>query len=215
MTLTPAQVRAIVARVDRDDIHITTLRDDLIDHLCCETEAMMDRGLSFEEAFREAMKDLAPSGLKQIQFQTLLLLFPKLFLMKKAMYILGLLTTISMTMGITFKLLHMPGADQLFNFGFLFFALVFLPMVAIRKFSQKEKRPMYEKIKTVLGFVSTIGVGISVLLKIYTRFEMSSNILLISISIFCFGFLPFLFYDLYQDALRKPENENNLEDQLL
>lgn len=215
MTLTPKQVRAIVERVERDDIYIATLRDDLVDHLCCATESRMEQGLSFETAFREALGELAPSGLKQIQFQTLLLLFPKLFIMKKVMYILGLATTISMTMGLMFKILHMPGGEGLFNYGFLVFALIFLPMVAIKKFAQREKRPMYEKIKTVLGFISTVGVGVAILLKIYMKLEISGVMLLTSVSIFCFGFLPFLFYDLYKESLKEPAKENNLEDQLL
>ena len=31
--------------------------------------------------------------------------------MKKFMYLIGLLTSIGMIMGVTFKILHMPGAD--------------------------------------------------------------------------------------------------------
>jgi hypothetical protein len=215
MVLTSEQVKAIANRVDDGGIFMDSLKDDLIDHICCAIESRMSNGIPFETAFSEAMKDLAPFGLNEIQMQTIFLLHPKMLIMKKVMYILGLATTISMTMGLTFKILHMPGADQLFNYGFLTFALVFLPMVAIKKFMQKEKRSMYEKLKTTFGFVSTVGVGTAVLLKMVTKLEMSSVFLLISISIFCFGFLPFLFYDLYRESLKSPEKENNLEDQLL
>jgi hypothetical protein len=215
MVLTSEQIRAIANSIGDGGIFMDSLKNDLIDHMCCAIESRMSDGIPFEIAFSEAMKDLAPAGLNEIQTQTILLLHPKMLIMKKIMYLLGLGTTISMTMGLMFKLLHMPGGEQLFNYGFLIFALVFLPMVAIKKFAQKEKRPMYEKIKTVLGFISTIGVGCAILLKIATDYETSSIILLISVSIFCFGFLPFLFYDLYKESLGDPEKQNNLEDQLL
>src|SRR6187401_1277375 len=137
MKLSPEQIGIIRKHVDTSAISIDSLKDDVLDHLCCVVEINMQRGRSFDNAVQEALTDLAPDGLDEIQRETVFLLnSTKIIHMKKIMYGVGLITAISMTMGLTFKILHMPGADELFNFGFFGFTLIFLPcspLIDLRK----------------------------------------------------------------------------------
>ena len=50
--------------------------------------------------------------------------------MKKLLYLIGFIGSVTLTGGITFKLLQLPGANQLFMVGFLLLLLVFIPFVA-------------------------------------------------------------------------------------
>src|SRR6187549_709226 len=126
MTLSQDQVILIRDYVDQNRISIETLRDDLLDHLCCCVEEKLDEGKPFGESLRESVHELAPDGLQRLEHETLLLINTNNIVMKKFMYLIGLLSTMSMSIGFAFSLLHMPGAFQLLSYGFLTFALVFL-----------------------------------------------------------------------------------------
>ena len=202
MILTQEQVSAVKDVVMREGVTLPSLTDDVVDHLCCLVELQMYDGQSFERALTNAIKELAPAGLFKIQLETYYLLQSNQITMKKFIYGIGLLTTISMTNGIMFKLLHMPGGEELFNYGFLTFAIFFLPAMAIMKLRQKTERPRYEKLKIIVGLISAVGVGAAVVLKMFSQLDPSGTFLLISVSIFCFGFLPLKFYSMYRRELK-------------
>jgi hypothetical protein len=207
MKLTEGHIKIIQEFVDQQ-ISIITLKDDVLDHLCCSVEHMMSQGKSFEDSLQNSIRELAPQGLVALEHETIYLLQRKNIPMKKMMYSIGLVTTISMTMGLMFKILHMPGADQLLDYGFLTFALIFLPMVAVTKFRQNGYQSLFQKLKSLLGWLSAAGVGLAVLLKMAVKLESSELVLMVSVSIFCFGFLPFLFYDLYKGSFKKEKQDN-------
>lgn len=201
MKVTAEQVAIIRKQVEQSGIINEMLRDDVLDHLCCVVEIKLSKGVNFDQALQEASHELAPEGLIEIQRETVFLLNPsKIILMKKIMYSIGLMTSISMTMGLTFKILHMPGADELFNLGFFGFTLVFLPMITIDRYKQNLHRALSERLRLILGFLSAVLIGFSVLFKIFHR-PNADVMLLIGITIFSFGFLPFLFFSMYKKSI--------------
>ncbi|NJM24767.1 MAG: hypothetical protein HC859_03855 [Bacteroidia bacterium] len=197
--LSVEQVKHIAQAVADEGITRRLLYDDLVDHLCCSTETAMRDGDSFEQALSKAISDLGT--LQRIDFETSYLLNPIQIIMKKFVYFIGLATTISMTMGVMFKLLHMRGGEQLFNYGFLTFLLVFLPAVVFYKFRNKNMSGI-ERAQSLVGVLSAVGVGAAVVLKIFSQLDPSGVFLLVSVSIFCFVFLPLKFYTLYRESLR-------------
>lgn len=201
MMLSSQQVDQIRSYVDQNHVEILSLRDDVIDHLCCSVEFKIEEGKTFEDSLREALNELAPEGLEKLEYETILLLESGNILMKKLMYVIGLLTTIAMSVGFTFRLLHMPGGFELLNYGFLTFALVFLPMATYNNFRMKVKRTWAEKLRIVLGFVSALIVGGSVFLKMM-HYPGVDGLLLLGVGIFSFGFLPCLFYSMYERSIR-------------
>lgn len=201
MQVSAEQLSIIKNYLQQSNITIVTLKDDLLDHLCCVVETKMAEGKEFETCVLEALHELAPDGLEKIQQETILLLYTtKMMRMKKIMYAIGLLSAISITMGLTFKILHMPGAEQLFNLGFFPFVLIFLPMIAIDRYKRNPALATFEKLRMGSGFLSSVVIGSSVFFKIF-HLEGANILLLTGIGIFCFTFLPFLFFSMYKKSI--------------
>lgn len=201
MKVTADQVAIIKKQIEQSGILNEALRDDVLDHICCVVEIKLSSGKNFDLALQEAYHELAPEGLIEIQNETIFLLNPtKIIIMKKIMYTIGLLTSIGMTMGLTFKILHMPGADELFNLGFFGFTLVFLPMITIDRYKQNLHKALSERLRLILGFLSAVLIGMSVLFKIFHR-PNADVMLLVGIAVFSFGFLPFLFFSMYKKSI--------------
>ena len=163
----------------------------------------MDKGQSFGEAFQRALMELAPKGLDHIQYETEYLLQSHIIIpMKKLMFLIGLATAMSMTMGLMMKFLHMPGGEELVNFGFLGFALLFLPMLTVSRYKDSPGKLSYEKAKIVFGFLSALFTGLAVLFKMTMDLEISTIMLMTGASVFAFGFLPLQFFSMYRKSIR-------------
>ena len=74
MKLSTEQINIIKETVNKSLIKLPTLKDDIIDHLCCVVEIKMDRQQNFDSAFKEALHDLAPDGLDEVYKATIFLL---------------------------------------------------------------------------------------------------------------------------------------------
>ena len=177
-----------------------SLKDDLLDHFCCFVEHEMKKGFSFEAAYAEAKKQICPNGLNEIQEETIYLLnASKILIMKKVMYSIGLITSICISVGWLFTVLHWPGGGKLFTYGFLGFVLLFLPMLAIDRYKISIAQALSERLKIILGFFSAFVTALSVVFKML-HWQGSSVLLMIGVLLFSFGFLPFLFFRMYKKA---------------
>jgi len=200
MKLSVEQIEIIRIMVDQSRIDIQTLKDDVLDHLCCETESKMGQRKSFEIALKEALQELAPDGLDKIQQETIYLLnTSKLLFMKKVMYLIGLITTISMSIGWTFRILNWSGGSELLTYGFLGFVLLFIPMVTINYFKVNLRSGLSEKLRIILGLFSGVIVGLAIVLK-FLHLPGADQLLFGGALLFSFGFLPFLFFSMYKKA---------------
>jgi hypothetical protein len=200
MKLSDEQVAIIQERIDRSQISIPTLKDDVLDHLCCAVESKLAVGKTFEEATPEAIRELAPDGLDEIQQETVFLLNTKVILMKKAIYSIGLASAIAMSIGLMFKFMRWPGADQLITYGFLGFSLLFVPMAFADHFKVKQQASLPEKLRILFGMLSAAATALSVTLKLF-HLPGADYLLLIGAMLFSFGFLPFLFFGLYKKSV--------------
>ena len=200
MKLSTEQINKVRHVIDLSAIRNTSLKDDVLDHLCCVVEYKMTGGRSFEEALPEALKELAPDGLDEIQRETVFLLnSAKIILMKKVMFSFGLISSMALSLGWLFKFLHMPGADQLIDYGFFGFALIFVPMLAIDQFKVSINKALSEKLRIILGLVSAIITCAAVLFKIL-HLQGGDLLLFGGALIFIFGFLPFQFFTMYRKS---------------
>lgn len=200
MTLSEEQVEYIRNRVKHGGIGIAALQDDVLDHLCCVVEMKMEESIEFDVALTAAIQEFAPEGLAQIEQETLLLLNAKTMNMKKVMYGIGFASTSSMSMGLTFKLLHMPGGDQLVTYGFLTFALIFLPLVVINHFKVNLHTPWTDRVRVILGILSALTTGMAIVFKSFSL-QWAEVLLLTGATLFSFGFLPFLFFTMYKRSV--------------
>jgi hypothetical protein len=197
MKLSKEQIDIIRLVIDQSHIEIQTLKEDLLDQLCCVIENKMGKK-TFEVSLGEALMDLAPNGLDEIQRETVYLLnSSKIFFMKKLIYLIGLITAIAMSLGGTFRILRWHGADELLVYGFLGFAFLFTPMLAVSYFKENLRKALSEKIRIVLGILSGLTVGLAIVFK-FLHLQGADFLLLGGALLFSFGFLPFLFFGMYR-----------------
>ncbi|AHM61629.1 hypothetical protein D770_16875 [Flammeovirgaceae bacterium 311] len=199
--LSDEEIARLEAQINRSAISSQALKDDLLDHFCCFIEHEMKKGQTFEEAHRKAWQQICPNGLDEIQQETIFLLNAKnIIFMKKVMYAIGLLSSISISIGWLFKILGWLGGGDLFTYGFLAFVLIFLPMLAIDRYKLVLNKALTEKLRVILGFTSAIVTGLAVLFKIM-HLQGANMLLILGIFLFSFGFLPFLFFRMYKKSL--------------
>ena len=177
-----------------------TLKDDLLDHICCFIEHELEEGASFEAAYALAWQQVCPNGLQEIQEETIdLLNSNRIIAMKKIMFAIGLVSSIGISIGWLFTIMHWPGGGALFTYSFLGFAFLFLPMLAFDRYKIGIGKEPSEKLRTILGFSSALIIGFSVAFKML-HLQGASVMLITGIFLFTFGFLPFLFFRMYKNA---------------
>jgi hypothetical protein len=205
MSLTKDQVETIKNFVSRNNITLPTLRDDLVDHLCCEIEVLMLEGKNFDASLRQAVYNLSPHGLSFIQQRTFFLLDGKIMInMRKLTFIIGSLSAMSMSFGWLLKVLAFPGVgNPFFGLGAAAFLMLFLPLLAINYFRRNTK-PMTHKLKMMFGVVSVFFLGIAFLARIM-HLPGADEVLWAGGIVFIFGFLPTLFYDFYKKSISPSE----------
>lgn len=202
MKLTPDQLQQVRRRVEADGITIETLKEDVIDHLCCVIEVKMERSRSFEAGLKEAIDELAPDGLNVLEFETVFLLNSnRIILMKKLMYSIGALSSMSFVAGWAFGILHLPGAFELSAYGFLGFALLFMPLYAIDYYKTSIQRALSEKLRFFLGLLSAVMMAASVIFKMLHLPLLPTFFLIVGTATFVVGFLPFLFFGMYRKSI--------------
>jgi hypothetical protein len=200
MSLSAEHVRIISSIVDESAINIKTLRDDLIDHLCCTVEIKMQNGGRFDTAVVTALQEIAPRGLESLQSQTDdLLRSPKAIFMKGMMFAIGFVSAIAVSLGWLFVTLRWPGGRELFNTGFLGLLLVFIPMIAIHRFTIARRKALSEKLRILAGSISGFIIGLSLVFKVL-HLRGADVILITGVLLFTFGFLPVLFFNLYRKS---------------
>ena len=201
MKLTPEQEEVIANTVDAQGLRITTLRDDVIDHLCCVVESGLGKGQSFQQLLNQALFDLAPNGLEDIENKTIFLLNSKrILIMKKLLYLTGFIGAVTLTAGVTFKLLYIPYGFELFTIGFLTLLLVFIPLLAFDRYKVAISKALNERIKIILGTAAAVITGLAGLFKLM-HLQGADMLLLAGAFIFAFGFLPFLFFTMYKKSI--------------
>jgi hypothetical protein len=169
MSLSREQVETIKEFVTQNRVTMPTLKDDVVDHLCCEVEVFMANGKSFESSLRQAVYELAPHGLSFIQQQTYFLLDRKIMLnMRKLTFIIGSVSAMSMSFGWLLKILRMPEVgNPFFAIGSSAFLLLFLPMLAVNYYRSSQK-PLFQKVKMTFGILSAVIIGMAFLWKFCT-----------------------------------------------
>lgn len=201
MKLTTDQESMVENFVDSQGLNIQSLRDDVIDHLCCVVESELGKDKSFEQLLDKATMDLAPNGLIEIQQKTIYLLNSKrIIIVKRLMYLIGFIGSITLTSGVTFKLLQMPFGTELFTVGFLTLLLIFVPLIAIDRYKVSLSKAISVKLKIILGVVAAVVTGLSGLFKLM-HLQGADLLLMLGAFAFAFGFLPFYFFTMYKKSV--------------
>jgi hypothetical protein len=203
--LTSSQLETIRQEVDFSEISISTLQDDLLDHLICSVEDKLNDGNSFSYALNNSVLELAPKGFKQIEKETIDLLNHNSIPMKKLTYSIGLVTSMMMAVGLALSTLRWPGGGSfrdpgLISYGFISFVMLFLPLVVLTSLKSNPNLPAGDRTRLTIGLVNGLMAGVGVLLKIMHT-TAANEFLVLSTALFIFGFLPSLFFTMYKKSI--------------
>ncbi len=129
MALERNQISIIEADVNRASIVLDELRDELIDHLCCEVEKLIDDGLTFEEAYGHIKKTVTIEMLQSIEENTIQQLDKNYQLMKNLMRITGNVSLILIAAGTVMRIFAITGSAIVLTSAFAILCLFFIPLV--------------------------------------------------------------------------------------
>ncbi len=162
--LNDQQVKIIHDILVKHGITYNALHIDLLDHICCMVEENMDNGLDFDESLTLSISKFGVSNIYQIQENTIYLLTLKLNKMKKVVGIFGIISALSVILGVFFKIQHWPGAGILLIVGLIITALFVFPTMAYLDIKQGQST--IHKLHSLSGYVSAILLSLATLVKI-------------------------------------------------
>ena len=199
-TLDIEKIGLIESIVEKEELHYSHLKEDLVDHICCDIEVLMDGGMKFKEALKKVKKEIGIGGLKKIQESTLFLIDKKYRKMKRTMRIFGLVSPTLMSLGGLFKIQHWPGAGIMLTLGAILLSFVFLPsaLIVMYKETQSKKRVLVY----VAGFIGAFAYILGVLFKIQ-HWPGAGILLTIGLGFLALVFLPSLLVSKCMDETNK------------
>jgi hypothetical protein len=202
-SLTGDQIDFINSDIAKRGIEMESLRNDLLDHVCCIIEEEYDGKSDFAEFYIRVIKRFYKSELKEIQEETILhLTFKNYYVMKKTMIYSGAFTAFTLIMGSFFKVMHYPGAGILFALAILTASLLFLPLNFLLK--SKEEPKMLDKFIIGSGFFAFMLFSLGVLFRIQ-HWQGAMYLWMTSLVITFIIFIPMYFVS----GIRRPEKKTN------
>lgn len=198
MNLSHENLLVIKQVIDDSPISRESMRENIVDHLCCAVEFKMTHGWDFEEAFTDVLRDFAPNGLREIEHETYLLLNIKTITMKKLTYFSGLIFTILASAGLMAYFFRMPGRNELLITGFGGVLLIFLPLLLISR--QPVAKTPLERKKDRIAMASFVLISLGGVLK-GLHVVTANETLIIGTAVFCLGYLPMLFLKMYRESI--------------
>ncbi len=155
------QIGSISVDIDGQGLTYTGLKDELLDHICCQVELAMEKGMTFNEAYQHVKIVMGRKRIRQIQDETLYLISKKYRRMKRTMFALGVLAPILILAGLTFKVMHWPGAGILNTAALFITGMIFLPLFVMVRI--RDTRNMGEPIPMTLYISGMVPAMITIL----------------------------------------------------
>jgi hypothetical protein len=142
--LSEKEIDLISNDIDQQGLTYIQLKNEILDHICCQIEVEMAQGLMFNDAYRKVKEEMGKRRIREIQHETLSLISKKYRRMKRIMYVLGVAAPILILAGAAFKVNHWPGAGVILTLALLMIGMFFLPifvMVRIRD-TRRQDQPV-------------------------------------------------------------------------
>lgn len=94
--LTDHQIDLVADRLDQEGLQYEVLRLELLDHICCQVESLLEAGDSFGDALDKSMTQFGPQSPKQVESDLISTLNHPHILMQKLMLTGSVLTAVLM-----------------------------------------------------------------------------------------------------------------------
>ncbi len=196
------QVEQIRKDLIRDSISLSHLLHDLLDHICCDVENEMDRGISFEDAYLNVKKWMGRNCCKKIQEETLLLTDNTYRFMKSMMKVFGIISPALLAVAALFKIQHWPGGGVMMTLGFFMLCCFFLPSAIYVLYMENKGKRFFLYLS---GFISFFPWMAGTLFKVM-HWPGAGILLTIGIVAMVILFLPTLLYVKIKDSGRRDLN---------
>lgn len=125
--LSDDDINLISNEIRNQGIVYSPLADELIDHVSCDIENEMMKGVPFQKAYQTVFQKIGLKRFQEIQQETLYAVDSKYRIMKNIMKISGITGTILLGFASLFKIMHWPLAGVLMTLGSFTLAFVFMP----------------------------------------------------------------------------------------
>jgi hypothetical protein len=186
--LSEKQIEYIINDIRARGVEMESLRDDLVDHVCCIIENQLGATGDFEHFYQTVIKTFYKKDLSEIEAETHSLLQNKnYYAMKKVMITGGIISAFLLTAGIILKFLHMPGAAVGIVLGISLFSFLFLPLLFALRL--KEKQQSKDKVLIALGSFVSIAFSLGIMFKIM-HWPGANMMGILSVGILFFLYLP-------------------------
>ncbi len=200
--LTLENIERISLDIKRQEITFSHLAEELIDHVCCDVEYEMQKGLNFTDAYRNVVNKLGPRRIKEIQEETLYAVDSKYRKMKNTMKISCIAGTIMFGIATLFKIQHWPLAGPMLVLGAFTLAFIFMPSTLVVLW--KETHNSRKLFLFISGIVTGMLFIFGTLFKIQ-HWPQAGIILSLSVLFAIFFFIPSLVLNRFADPENKPK----------
>jgi hypothetical protein len=186
-----------IEQIVRSQIKDKKLFAELYDHLCCFVEDEIQSGAHFETALENALRNLSPSGLGEIEKEIFDLLHSeKITAMKKSLVIFGFLATFTFFLAFLFRFLKWEGKEVISFTSLALIAFFVIPLVIGMMRRSFQTLTSSDKFRILSGcaggFVACVGQMFKIL-----AYPGANLLFLVGMLILTFAFLPVFFWQLY------------------
>ena len=195
--LSSEQIRIIKYDIEKSGIKNNLLKDELLDHLCCCIESEMEKGLTFNHAYRKTSEIYPKKELSKTQRNLSFFINYKSFLTTGLLYLSIITYIISWVV-------HVNAADWIGFVSFLLVSFVFLRYSVVFNISRNLK---FHKLLSILsGTVFVLFLAGSVFRFLWLNYGLS-NPHVMPMLIFSWLILVIIsqlyYYELYKTYSRK------------
>ncbi len=126
-SLNRQQIELIKNELDDQGITFEPLKSDLLDHLICDIEILMEEGMGFNAAMQSVKSDIPENHFKKLELETMKILNNKINLTR----MFGYFSLFLLVIASFFKIMHLAGAGVLLM-AFLLMASITLVTGSVR-----------------------------------------------------------------------------------
>jgi len=147
--MTNEQRNEIQSLLNERGLTLKPLQEEMIDHIACDVEQRMEKGLSFREALREALNEVSPMHFSSLQRDALLVIDKRFAVSQWLSYsAMGALLS-----AFLFRVFHLQFSEALFTLSFILLATaLFAGSLSGNSFYRK-KNEMSRVMFTLAGIV--------------------------------------------------------------
>lgn len=196
-SISDEQIDFIYDDIAKKGIDTEDVRDNILDHVCCIIEQEMKDDEDFHEFYRNTIARFYKSDLAEIEEETRqLITFKYYYAMKRTLKIVGIVSVVLIIAGSILKSQHLPGAGITMVSGFVFFSLLFIPLLIIMKF--RDDKATKNRIVVTLGMILTLTGTLGLMMK-FMHWPFANYLFFGSLALFGLVFIPIYFFVRYKD----------------